>query len=107
MTTHNSANTKVSVRIDPTDLAIIQSKLKEFGCKSISDYLRIASSEKLDRNMTLRILEEHIMRIEERQKILDTATAKLLRAQAENENITMETLQKITENLTKIALKIG
>lgn len=97
----------ITVRLSPTDYQRIQENLKEFGCKSVSDFARFACAEKLERTSISTFISEQIERIEDRQKKLDSATSALLKMQEINTQNAMETMQKTAENLAKIAAKIG
>lgn len=97
----------ITVRLSPTDYQRIQENLKEFGCKSVSDFARFACTEKLERTSISTFISEQIKRIEERQKKLDSATSMLLKAQETNARNAAELMQKTSENLAKIAAKIG
>lgn len=97
----------ITVRLSPTDYQRIQDLLKEFGCKSVSDFARFACTEKLERTSISGFVAEQIERIEDRQRKLDSATSALLKMQEINTQTAMETMQKTSENLAKIAAKIG
>lgn len=106
--------TKFTVRLDAKDLANIQAGLAEYGCRSVSDFLRLAAAEKLQRASASVFIEEHMKRLDahiselrERQMKLDSATSALLKMQEMNTQNAMETMQKTAENLAKIAAKIG
>ncbi len=101
-----SQNKVITVRMDPADIAIIQGHMADMGFRSLSDFLRAAAAEKLERTRLSSFVEEHIQRLEERQKKLEGVTATLLRAQEKNTNESIEMTKRIAESLSKIAARI-
>lgn len=97
----------ITVRLAADDYQQIQDSLKDFGCKSVSDFARFACTEKLERTSISGFVAEQIERIEDRQRKLDSATSALLKMQEMNTQTAMETMQKTAENLAKIASKLG
>lgn len=98
-----SAASKISVRLDSRDLAEIQGNLEDFGCKTISDFLRLAASEKLERKKLSGFVEQHLGRLEERQIKFDRAVSLLLTNQENDKKNGVKTIQVISENLAFIA----
>jgi len=98
---------KISVRIDAKDLAEIQGNLYEFGCKSVSDFLRLAATEKLERIKLSSFVAEHIDRLEIRQKLLDQDLNELLKAHRLTNKNAVEVIKKIGDDLAILTKKIG
>lgn len=91
---------KISVRLDYKDKQAIQVALSEFGCKSVSEFIRISVHEKLQRYTINKFVEQALGRIEERQERLDVSTAKLIKWNT-------GTVENIAKNLSVIAAAVS
>lgn len=91
---------KISVRLDCKDRQAIQASLNEFGCKTVSDFMRVAAAEKLQRYTVNQYVEQAMERLEDRQKKLDAAAAQLLK-------VNTVTVEKIAQNLSVIASAVA
>lgn len=102
-----SSSKVITVRMHPADIAIIQGHMADMGFRSLSDFMRAAAAEKLERTRLSSFVEEHIQRLEERQKKLEKITIDVLKMADQNASSAVKLTKKIGDDLAILASKIG
>lgn|SRR5690606_31968574 len=98
------ATTKtITVRLDESDYLHIQKNMKDFGCRSVSEFARQACDEKLERRSIATFVEQEISRLDKRQQRFESTAVELMKMQVSANDKNQKVIERIGENLTKIA----
>lgn len=103
----SSTSKVITVRMDPADIAIIQGHMQDMGFRSLSDFMRAAAAEKLERIQLSTFVEEHIQRLENRQMKLEKIIIDVLKMADQNASSAVKLTKKIGDDLAILASRIG